>query len=73
MLLACEQVRPKRLRARLIILMECSEFVKYRFGYDDSRAAAIASVAQVLPIFLMPLLGVFVDRYGKRIVLSKSA
>jgi MFS family permease len=53
--------------------MECSEFVKYRFGYDDSRAAAIASVAQILPIFFMPLLGVFVDRYGKRSVLSKSS
>ncbi|KAI7882775.1 MFS general substrate transporter [Lichtheimia hyalospora FSU 10163] len=43
-----------------------SEFVKMRFGYDDAKAAATASVAQVLPIFLMPVLGVCVDRYGKR-------
>ncbi|KAG1439773.1 hypothetical protein G6F56_012177 [Rhizopus delemar] len=43
-----------------------SELVKYRFGYPDSVAAGIASVAQVLPIFLMPVLGVFADRYGKR-------
>ncbi|KAI8338603.1 major facilitator superfamily domain-containing protein [Chlamydoabsidia padenii] len=46
-----------------------SEFVKYRFGYNNTHAAAIASVAQFLPIFLMPLLGVVVDRYGKRIAL----
>ncbi|KAJ8659646.1 hypothetical protein O0I10_004625 [Lichtheimia ornata] len=43
-----------------------SEFVKMRFGYDNAKAAATASVAQVLPIFLMPVLGVCVDRYGKR-------
>ncbi|KAI7897024.1 major facilitator superfamily domain-containing protein [Mucor mucedo] len=43
-----------------------SEFVKFRFGYEDSKAAAVASVAQILPIFLMPFLGLFVDRYGKR-------
>ncbi|ORZ11879.1 major facilitator superfamily domain-containing protein [Absidia repens] len=43
-----------------------SELVKMRFGYDNAAAAAIASVAQVLPIFFMPLLGVCVDRYGKR-------
>jgi MFS family permease len=46
--------------------------VKLRFGYDNSDAAAIASVAQVLPIFFMPLLGVFVDKYGKRPLMSKS-
>ncbi|KAI8082845.1 major facilitator superfamily domain-containing protein [Halteromyces radiatus] len=46
-----------------------SELVKFRFGYDNADAAAIASVAQVLPIFFMPLLGVFVDRYGKRTLL----
>ncbi|KAI8372748.1 major facilitator superfamily domain-containing protein [Radiomyces spectabilis] len=43
-----------------------SEFVKVRFGYDDAHAAATASVAQLLPVFLMPVLGVCLDRYGKR-------
>ncbi|KAG1646590.1 hypothetical protein G6F44_000674 [Rhizopus delemar] len=43
-----------------------SEYVKFRFGYPDQLAAGIASVAQVLPIFLMPVLGVMTDRYGKR-------
>lgn len=43
-----------------------SEYVKFRFGYSDKRAAATASVAQSLPVVLMPFLGVFVDRYGKR-------
>lgn len=43
-----------------------SEFVKFRFGYDNAKAAAIASIAQVLPIFLMPILGLYVDKYGKR-------
>lgn len=48
-----------------------SEFVKFKFGYQDGKAAAVASVAQVLPIFLMPFLGLFVDRYGKRTWMSK--
>ncbi|KAI9479564.1 major facilitator superfamily domain-containing protein [Zychaea mexicana] len=43
-----------------------SEFVKLKFGYDNAKAAATASVAQLLPIFLMPLLGICVDRFGKR-------
>lgn len=48
-----------------------SEYVKFRFGYPDQLAAGIASVAQVLPIFLMPVLGVMTDRYGKRTWMSK--
>ncbi|CDS07839.1 hypothetical protein LRAMOSA01788 [Lichtheimia ramosa] len=43
-----------------------SEFVKMRFGYDNARAAATGSIAQLLPVFLMPLLGLCVDRFGKR-------
>ncbi|CAO3639325.1 unnamed protein product [Mucor hiemalis] len=43
-----------------------SEFVKFKFGYSDGKAAGTASFAQVLPIFLMPVLGVLVDKYGKR-------
>ncbi|KAI7901901.1 major facilitator superfamily domain-containing protein [Cokeromyces recurvatus] len=43
-----------------------SEFVKLKFSYDDAHAAAVASVAQVLPVVLMPFLGVCVDRFGKR-------
>ncbi|ORY96589.1 major facilitator superfamily domain-containing protein [Syncephalastrum racemosum] len=43
-----------------------SEFVKFKYGYDNSHAAATGSVAQILPIFTMPLLGFLVDRYGKR-------
>lgn len=43
-----------------------SELVKYRFGYKDQEAAAIASVGQVLPIFIMPILGILIDKYGNR-------
>ncbi|CDH55228.1 major facilitator superfamily transporter [Lichtheimia corymbifera JMRC:FSU:9682] len=43
-----------------------SEFVKFRFGYSNAHAAATASLAQVLPVFLMPILGICLDRYGKR-------
>ncbi|KAG0191050.1 hypothetical protein DFQ28_001045 [Apophysomyces sp. BC1034] len=43
-----------------------SEFVKFRFGFDDGHAAAVASVAQIMPVFLMPILGMCIDRYGKR-------
>lgn len=48
-----------------------SEYVKFQFGYPDGKAAAVASLAQVVPIFLMPFLGLFVDRYGKRTWMSK--
>lgn len=41
-----------------------------KFSYDNARAAATASVAQVLPIFLMPFLGVCIDRQGKRTWMS---
>ncbi|CAO3615537.1 unnamed protein product [Cunninghamella blakesleeana] len=43
-----------------------SELVKFKFKFDNQTSAAIASVSQILPIFLMPLLGVFIDRYGRR-------
>jgi nitrate/nitrite transporter NarK len=43
-----------------------SEYVKLRFGYSNARAAATASVAQIMPVILMPFLGLCVDRYGKR-------
>ncbi|KAI8878431.1 MFS general substrate transporter [Backusella circina FSU 941] len=46
-----------------------SEFVKLKFGYNDAHAAAIASTAQILPVFLMPFLGVFVYRHGNRTLL----
>ncbi|KAI8099392.1 major facilitator superfamily domain-containing protein [Halteromyces radiatus] len=43
-----------------------SEFVKFRFSYSNAQSAATASVAQVLPVVLMPFLGMCVDKYGKR-------
>ncbi|KAI9009009.1 major facilitator superfamily domain-containing protein [Phycomyces nitens] len=43
-----------------------SELVKFRFDYDPRRAASVGSVAQVAPIFVMPVLGLFVRWYGKR-------
>lgn len=42
-----------------------------RFGYDDARAAATGSIAQLLPVFLMPILGLCVDRFGKRTWMSE--
>ncbi|KAG1325743.1 hypothetical protein G6F62_008382 [Rhizopus arrhizus] len=43
-----------------------SEYVKMKFSFSNASAAATASVAQILPVILMPFLGVCVDRYGKR-------
>ncbi|KAJ1961932.1 hypothetical protein IWQ62_003692 [Dispira parvispora] len=44
-----------------------SELVKLRFSLDDLTAAHSASVSQLLPVFLVPFLGVLVDRRGHRI------
>lgn len=52
-------------------MLQISEFVKFRFGYSNAHAAATASLAQVLPVFLMPILGICLDRYGKRTWMSK--
>ncbi|RKP37903.1 major facilitator superfamily domain-containing protein, partial [Dimargaris cristalligena] len=46
-----------------------SELVKLRFGCDDSTAAHIASVSQLLPVILVPFLGLWVDRNGHRVTL----
>ncbi|KAL0090708.1 major facilitator superfamily domain-containing protein [Phycomyces blakesleeanus] len=43
-----------------------SELVKFRFDYDPRRAASVGSVAQVAPIFVMPVLGLFIRWFGKR-------
>ncbi|KAJ2003284.1 hypothetical protein H4R26_003157 [Coemansia thaxteri] len=43
-----------------------SELIKLRFGEKDSVAAWSASVSQVMPIFLVPILGWFFDVYGLR-------
>ncbi|KAJ1650858.1 hypothetical protein IWQ61_008443, partial [Dispira simplex] len=44
-----------------------SELVKLRFSLDDLTAAYSASVSQLLPVFLVPFLGILVDRRGHRI------
>ncbi|KAJ2776244.1 hypothetical protein GGI15_004895 [Coemansia interrupta] len=43
-----------------------SELVKLRFDVSDGVAAWSASVSQIMPIFLVPFLGWFFDRYGMR-------
>ncbi|KAJ1734837.1 hypothetical protein LPJ61_000866 [Coemansia biformis] len=43
-----------------------SELVKLRFGVSDAVAAWSASASQVMPIFLVPLLGWFFDVFGLR-------
>jgi len=43
-----------------------SEFVKFRFGYNNADSARIASTAQIVPIIIMPFLGLIIDRNGKR-------
>ncbi|OLY85259.1 Major facilitator superfamily domain-containing protein 1 [Smittium mucronatum] len=43
-----------------------SEFIKIKFGVSDGVAAWNASFSQLLPIFLVPLTGVLIDRYGLR-------
>ena len=44
--------------------------MKFRFGYSDAHAAATASTAQILPVILMPFLGICLDKYGKRTWMS---
>ncbi|PVZ99307.1 hypothetical protein BB558_004668 [Smittium angustum] len=43
-----------------------SEFIKLKFGVNDEIAAWNASISQLLPVFLVPFLGMFVDKYGRR-------
>ncbi|KAJ2364024.1 hypothetical protein IW150_006591, partial [Coemansia sp. RSA 2607] len=43
-----------------------SELIKLRFDVSDSVAAWSASVSQIMPIFLVPFLGWFFDKYGMR-------
>ncbi|PIA14939.1 MFS general substrate transporter, partial [Coemansia reversa NRRL 1564] len=43
-----------------------SELVKLRFGANDAVAAWFASVSQIMPIFLVPVLGWFFDMFGMR-------
>ncbi|RUS13171.1 major facilitator superfamily domain-containing protein, partial [Jimgerdemannia flammicorona] len=43
-----------------------SEFVKFKFGSTDEIAAYNSSVAQLAPIFIVPFLGLLLDRYGQR-------
>ncbi|KAJ2799445.1 hypothetical protein H4R20_004438 [Coemansia guatemalensis] len=43
-----------------------SELVKLRFGANDAVAAWSASVSQIMPIFLVPMLGWFFDMFGMR-------
>jgi hypothetical protein len=45
---------------------ECRELMQMWYGYKDSEAAQVASIAQVLPIFIAPFLGYVHGRYGKR-------
>ncbi|KAJ1970942.1 hypothetical protein H4R34_005900, partial [Dimargaris verticillata] len=43
-----------------------SELVKLRFHLEDAWAAWYASVSQFLPVFLVPFLGLLIDRRGHR-------
>ncbi|KAJ1974886.1 hypothetical protein H4R35_003405 [Dimargaris xerosporica] len=44
-----------------------SELVKLRFHLEDEWAAWYASVSQFLPVFLVPFLGLLIDRRGHRV------
>ncbi|OMH78668.1 Major facilitator superfamily domain-containing protein 1 [Zancudomyces culisetae] len=44
-----------------------TEYVKLKFGVSDEVAAWNASFAQFLPVFLVPILGVAIDKYGYRV------
>ncbi|KAI7866995.1 major facilitator superfamily domain-containing protein [Spinellus fusiger] len=43
-----------------------SDLVRLRFHYDTKHAASVASLAQIAPIFMMPILGVCIRWFGKR-------
>jgi MFS family permease len=44
--------------------------VKLRYGHGDQTAATIASISQILPIFVAPFQGYFHDRYGRRATIA---
>ncbi|RKP13951.1 major facilitator superfamily domain-containing protein, partial [Piptocephalis cylindrospora] len=43
-----------------------SELIKLKYGGTDEGSARIASIAQVLPIFIAPFMGWWHERYGRR-------
>lgn len=47
-----------------------TEFIKLRFHESNKAAALYASISQIGPFFIPPILGRFIDRYGKRPLLT---
>lgn len=45
--------------------------VKHRFDLEDEAAAQYASIILFLPILLYPLVGLFTDRFGRRLSVCK--
>ncbi|PVV03192.1 hypothetical protein BB560_002341 [Smittium megazygosporum] len=43
-----------------------SEFIKLKFRLDDAAAAWNASISQLVPVILVPFLGIYIDRSGRR-------
>ena len=46
--------------------------LKHRYRLQDFPAAAYASIILGVPIFLYPLVGLYTDRYGRRISICTS-
>lgn len=49
-----------------------SEMIKLKYGGTNEGAARVASLAQVLPIFVAPFMGWWHEKYGRRSLIRKS-
>ncbi|KAK9694943.1 hypothetical protein K7432_013226, partial [Basidiobolus ranarum] len=48
-------------------LIISTQFMKFRYGKSDAMAAYNSSIAQVVPIFVVPIVGLIFDRFGHRL------
>ncbi|RUP45448.1 hypothetical protein BC936DRAFT_148169, partial [Jimgerdemannia flammicorona] len=64
--MAARAALPGHILAHDADLLCACEFVKFKFGSTDEIAAYNSSVAQLAPIFIVPFLGLLLDRYGQR-------
>lgn len=51
---------------RTLLTFTRSDLLHVRYGYEETKAAWLSSFSQIVPIFLSPFLGAFLDHYGKR-------
>ncbi|ORY02226.1 MFS general substrate transporter [Basidiobolus meristosporus CBS 931.73] len=50
-------------------LIISTQFMKFRYGKSDAMAAYNSSIAQVVPIIVVPIVGLIFDRFGHRLLI----